>query len=103
MMLARLSMRKFALGQRASVQAINKRVPRIYVGYSTDGAMHFSTITSQDGQAYPTCCRTMASLKIQQRRVPVGRGPKSPYWQYECANVAGSDFLLEHVPGLPGT
>lgn len=78
----------------------NKRVPRIYVGYSTDGAMHFSTITSQDGKRTYLLPHN-GITKIQQRRVPVGRGPKSPYWQYECTNVAGSDFLLEHVQVYP--
>lgn len=78
----------------------NKRVPRIYVGYSTDGAMHFSTITSQDGKRTYLLPHN-GITKIQQRRVPVGRGPKSPYWQYEFANVAGSDFLLEHVQVYP--
>lgn len=78
----------------------NKRVPRIYVGYSTDGAMQFSTITSQDGKRTYLLPHN-GITKIQQRRVPVGRGPKSPYWQYECANVAGSDFLLEHVAVYP--
>lgn len=78
----------------------NKRVPRIYVGYSTDGAMQFSTITSQDGKRTYLLPHN-GITKIQQRRVPVGRGPKSPYWQYECTNVAGSDFLLEHVQVYP--
>lgn len=78
----------------------NKRVPRIYVGYSTDGAMHFSTITSQDGKRTYLLPHN-GITKIQQRRVPVGRGPKSPYWQYECTNVAGSDFLLEHIAVYP--
>jgi hypothetical protein len=87
-------------GEESFGTSFNKRVPRIYVGYKTDGAMKFSTITSQDGQRV----YLLPDNKIrgvQQRRVPVGRGPKSPYWQFEMTNVEGADFLIEHLHVYP--
>jgi hypothetical protein len=78
----------------------NKRVPRIYVGYKTAGNMRFSTITSQDGKR--TYLLPDNGIRgVQQRRVPVGRGPKSPYWQFELTNVEGADFLIEHIQVYP--
>jgi hypothetical protein len=78
----------------------NKRVPRIYAGYSTTGDVHFSTYTSQDGKRmYLLPWNNITG--VQQRRVPVGRGPKSPYWQFGVENVGGADFLLEHVQVYP--
>lgn len=78
----------------------NKRVPRIYAGYAAKGDLHFSTYTSQDGKrTYLLPWNNITG--VQQRRVPVGRGPKSPYWQFEVSNVEGSDFLLEHLQVYP--
>jgi hypothetical protein len=31
------------------------------------------------------------------RRVPIGRGPRSVYWTFGGANVAGSDFELSRI------
>lgn len=80
--------------------SMNKRVPRIYVGIDCPANLHFSTITTQGGK------RTYAMpgnqmVGIQQRRVPIGRGAKSPYWQYEMTNPDGTDFLLEHFQVRP--
>lgn len=77
-----------------------KRVPRIYTGYQSDGDMIFRTITSETGRrSYLLPCNHV--IGFQQRRIPVGKGPKSTYWQYEWANVAGSDFTIEHLLTYP--
>jgi len=70
-----------------------KRVPRLYVNYSAEGDMEVRTITSEDGRRRYLLPHNNVT-GIQQRRVPVGRGPKSRYWQYEIANRDGADFAL---------
>lgn len=70
-----------------------KRVPRLYVNYSTEGDMEVRTITSEDGRRRYLLPHNNVT-GIQQRRVPVGRGPKSRYWQYEIVNRDGADFAL---------
>jgi len=77
-----------------------KRVPRMYLNYSTDGDAEFSTITSQDGRR--TYLLNSNGIKgIQQRRVPIGRGPKSRYWQYEYKNRDGADFAISSFEPYP--
>jgi hypothetical protein len=87
-------------GKESFGTSYGKRVPRIYVGYETGGAMRFKTITSQDG-ARTYLLPHNGITGVQQRRVPVGRGPKSPYWQFEIANVEGCDFLIENLQAYP--
>lgn len=78
----------------------NKRVPRIYVGVQCSAPLHFSTITTEGGKrTYMLAGNQVTGL--QQRRVPIGRGPKSPYWQFEMSNPTGGDFLLDHFTVKP--
>jgi len=87
-------------GQQMFGTTFNKRVPRIYAGYEATGPLRFVTITSQDGRrTYQLPDNRIRG--VQQRRVPVGRGPKSPYWQFEVQNEEGSDFLIEHLDLYP--
>lgn len=87
-------------GQEKFATTFNKRVPRIYAGYEATGPLRFVTITSQDGRrAYQLPHNNLTG--IQQRRVPVGRGPKSVYWQFEVANETGADFLIDHLDLYP--
>lgn len=87
-------------GKETFGTTFNKRVPRIYAGYASAGSLNFITITSKDGRrVYLLPDNGMAN--VQQRRVPVGRGPKSPYWQFEVANIAGCDFQLENLQVYP--
>lgn len=70
-----------------------KRVPRAYTSLETTGDMEFHTITGADGvRAYLLPWNNTTA--VQQRRIPIGRGPKSVYWQYELKNRAGADFTL---------
>lgn len=80
--------------------SFNKRIPRIYIGYSTDGDTEFHTITSQDGTRKYLLEHNGIS-DIQQRRVKIGRGPKSRYWQFGIQNRAGKDFSIESVLVYP--
>lgn len=77
-----------------------KRIPRLYVSYSSPGDMLFRTITKEGGtRTYSLPFNGITEL--QQRRVPVGKGPKSRYWQYEFVNVNGSDFLINDLLAYP--
>lgn len=76
-----------------------KRVPRIYVGLESDGDMVFRTITTEHGRRSYLLPENGAGLR--SRRVPVGKGPKSRYWQWEAANSGGAAFTLESVALYP--
>jgi len=73
-----------------------KRIPKLYLGYRSDGNLLFKTLTTHDG---PRVYRIPANgnESHHQRRVPIGRGPKSTYWQFELANEEGSDFSMNSI------
>ena len=82
-------------GKHAYETSYLKRVPRLYLSYSApSGDLEVRTITSEDGRRR-YLLRHNGITGVQQRRVPVGKGPKSKYWQFELANRAGSDFELD--------
>jgi hypothetical protein len=87
-------------GKESFGTSFNKRVPRIYASFRANGGMRFTTITSQGGERVYALPYNGLD-EIQERRVPVGRGPKSPYWQFEMLNVDGSDFLIEKMQPYP--
>lgn len=77
-----------------------KRVPRLYLKHKATGDMVFRTILSESGTRsylFPY----NHTVGFQQRRVPIGKGPKGAYWQYEWANVAGADFTIQSVLVYP--
>lgn len=78
----------------------HKRVPRIYAGIACDGDARFSTITTEGGtRTYALDYNRIDG--IQQRRIPVGKGPRSRYFQFSVANVAGSDLSLNDILVYP--
>jgi hypothetical protein len=87
-------------GKESFGTSLNKRVPRIYANFRANGDMRFMTITSQGGERVYALPYNGLD-EVQERRVPVGRGPKSPYWQFEMLNVNGSDFLIEKMQPYP--
>lgn len=87
-------------GQQDFNDSHHKRVPRVYTNGSASGDLHFASITVEGGT------RTYALLHngitgTTQRRVPVGKGPRSRYFQFEVANVEGSDFSLAAIQAYP--
>lgn len=77
-----------------------KRVPRIYTAVATEGDLEFRTITGADGRR-GYLLPWNQTTELQQRRIPVGRGPKSVYWQFEFVNRVGADFQLEALTVRP--
>ena len=91
---------KVATGELDYDQSFLFRLPRIYVGYQAEKAMEFHTIVTSDGmRVYSLPASTNPG--VQQRRVPVGRGPKSRYWQLEMLNKDGGDFSLASMIVYP--
>jgi hypothetical protein len=77
-----------------------KRVPRIYLGAAADGPLEFRTITGADGaRAY--LLPHNQSDEVQLRRVPVGRGPKATYWQFEVRNREGANVDVDMLQLYP--
>lgn len=77
-----------------------KRVPRIYTGLQQDGDLIFRTISSETGtRSY--MLEWLRTEGYTQRRVPVGKGPKSRWWQFEWENVAGADFSIKDLLVFP--
>jgi hypothetical protein len=77
-----------------------KRVPRLYVGGEFDGDVLFRTIIDATGErTYRLSWNRVDGM--QQRRVPIGKGPKARYWQYEIEGENGADFTIENVLAYP--
>ena len=83
-------------GKMSYGQTTVKRVPRIYFAGSSEGDLEFSTINDQ-GDRYTYPLEANSNLGMQQRRVKVGRGQKSRYWQWEAANTDGGAFSVDAV------
>lgn len=77
-----------------------KRIPRIYLGHHAMGDLEFRTMTGEGGtRGYLLPWNEVTDL--QQRRIPVGRGPKSVYWQFEVVNRNGAQFDLDNLQAYP--
>lgn len=83
-------------GAESFASAYHKRVPRIYMDGSSNGDMLFRTITAEGGTRTYSLPFNGAST-LQQRRVQVGKGPRSRHWQFEIANVNGADFSINDL------
>lgn len=87
-------------GQDSFGSSLLKRVPRIYVGHTAAGDLRFATITTEGGtRRYALDWNRVTGT--QQRRVPIGKGPKSRYWQFSLTNVDGADFSLNDILAFP--
>jgi hypothetical protein len=73
-----------------------KRIPRIYVSGEFDDDVLFSTISTEDGKRTYRLVDNEVTGE-QQRRVPVGRGPKSARWQLEVQNVDGGKMGISKI------
>lgn len=78
-----------------------KRVPRMYVTGEFGGATYFRTITSEDGER--TYLLSDNGIRgDQQRRIPIGKGPKSLQWAYELEDAQnGADVRISRLLPYP--
>lgn len=87
-------------GKDSFGSSYHKRIPRAYIGYTPAGDAYFRMITPEGGtRTYILSWNHGTDL--QQRRIPIGKGPKSRYWQWEFENVAGADFGVDNVMLYP--
>jgi len=88
----------FKLGFSDLKKAGMKRVPYVYLGYTSDGAMNIDV--SIDGEPVArqyTVGNISNTSGIKRGRAKVARGLKSRYWQFGASNIAGSDFEIEEL------
>lgn len=87
-----------------------KRVPRAYLGYTSDGALVLKTIGTggaTDGTGRGTKIERWYELTSRTAdapataRIKLGRGVKATYWQFELTNKDGADFELSELKLLP--
>ena len=84
-----------------------KRVPRAYLGYTSDGGLIMKTISTSGGTKterwYELTPRTgdHASAAPTAARIKLGRGIKATYWQFELINKLGSDFDIDMLQLYP--
>lgn len=92
---------RWRTGKESFQSSMHKRVPRIYTSGEFTGDMLFRTITEGGTRTYAMPYNNLDLL--QQRRVPVGKGPRSRFWQFEGENVNGADFSVNDVMVYPIT
>lgn len=86
-------------GNEGFESSYHKRVPRIYASGEFAGDMLFRTITENSTRTYSLPANGIT--RVQQRRIPVGKGPKSRHWSFEVENVGGADFSINDVLVYP--
>ena len=75
-----------------------KRVPSVYVGATSDGALILRTEVEGAVRYYKA--RSYSS-DLRQHRVDIGRGSRGTHWQFELLNENGNDFELADMTLLP--
>lgn len=77
-----------------------KRVDRIYVGYSADGAMVMRVLTDTGTQRDYRMAATPEG-GLHGNHVRLGKGLESRYWQFEVRNQNGADFTMNIIELKP--
>lgn len=81
-----------------------KRVPSMYLGYSSDGRLGLKVIvTSETGEKSEDhyLLEQRPAGDVRESRFKIGRGIKSMYVGYEIVTVDGGDFSLDVVEWMP--
>jgi hypothetical protein len=76
-----------------------KRVLKAYMGISAAGTVYLKTIAGND--EVRVYAAPVNSTILREKKVDLGRGVKSRYWQFELVNIAGGDFTLESIEFFP--
>lgn len=82
-----------------------KRVPEAYIGYTSNGTLLLSVITSDEttgdrNQAIYTL-EPRAAASVRENRWKIGRGFKSVDWDFVITNADGADFDLQSIAFHP--
>lgn len=78
-----------------------KRFRKFYVGYETSGSITISTKADGGSAASYTLPATLTGQLEHRGRMAASRGQKGTYWIFIIENVAGCDFSLDNLEGLP--
>lgn len=77
-----------------------KIIDSVYLGFRADGTMLLKTIADDHTELLYEVDKTEG--RLHRRRIhPMAKGLKAVYWQFELANVNGSDFELSEVEFFP--
>jgi len=97
---ARIRLGLSSMGARAL-----KRVPAMYAGYTATGDLLLKVVlaNAEDGEreAHAYRLKAVAAQSMREGRVPIGRGLKSVYFDFELENIDGADFELDMIEFLP--
>lgn len=80
-----------------------KRMPSVYLGYTSSGTMVVKTVTTTDGAKVEDwyVMREKPADAMRDGRTKIGRGLKSVYWAWELHNVDGADFAIDRIELMP--
>ena len=91
---------KYRTGLYGNDSAWASRVPRAYLDGSQAGDLRFRVITTEGGtREYNVQWNKITGHT--QRRVPIGKGIKSRWFQYEVENVGGANFSTKSLMTYP--
>lgn len=79
--------------------AFMKRMLKAYLGVASNGTILLKTITNDGDERIYQC--TVSNQNLREKKVDLGRGVQSRYWQFELVNSGGSDFTLESIEYFP--
>lgn len=79
-----------------------KTVMAAYVGYSaSDATVLTANVEQASGDMEASYRLEAAANEPVMKRIKLGKGIKSRYWQFSIANTNGADFELETLEVLP--
>jgi len=77
----------------------NKRIPYIYVGMRSTGAMQLKAIANNQSDRYYAL--NAIGGAVRGSRANIGKGLEGQYWQFRVDNVNGADFELDSIEFKP--
>lgn len=75
------------------------RVPEAFIGVANNGRIVFKTITGKQEERWYELRSSKAEMDV--RRVKMGRGVTSHYWQFSLENIDGTDTDLDYIELRP--
>jgi hypothetical protein len=77
----------------------NKRIPYVYVGMRSSGAMQLKAIANNQSDRYYAL--NAIGGAVRGSRADLGKGLEGQYWQFRVDNVNGADFELDSIEFKP--
>lgn len=96
---------KLRLGMSSMGTRVMKRSPAMYAGYTASGDLLLKVVTAnaidseREAHAYRLIARAAGSMR--EGRVPIGKGIKAVYFDYQLENIDGADFELDVIEFQP--